>query len=188
MVNRLRGDPQFFADGQQDLAQRINKPVYVIPAPGQHGLPDEDGFSVSQQQRRGSGDRVVCVVSLPHMAMSDDLEPVANDPLWQVQWCQQPPAEQPDAIICRVVPIVSPTRILLHRPWAESLLRNGRRRCPNRWRLRRLSSPWNNPLMTHMPPMAQGGNCSGLGLLPVTTRMDAKKLVRPLTPACQASP
>ena len=100
VVNRLRGDPAFFQQGQEDIAQRIGKPVYVIPHLEAHGLPDEDTFHLRQQQRFGSGQFTACVVQLPHLAMSDDVEPIANDPLWRsIDWCATPPPQQPDAVI-----------------------------------------------------------------------------------------
>ena len=180
VINRLRGDPQFFADGQRDLAERIAKPVYVIPHLEAHGLPDEDGFGLSRVPKRGLGPNKACIVHLPQLAMSDDLEPIASDPLWHVEWCKTPPVETPEALILPgSTDSLADARFLWNSDWADSIRRWAKLGVPivgvcGGYHL--LGESISDPDAVD----GQGGTCKGLGLLPVHTVMDSHKLIRPV--------
>jgi adenosylcobyric acid synthase len=181
VVNRLRGDVSFFRDGQEDIARRIGKPVYVIPHLPEHGLPDEDGFHLSRQPRRGRGPRTACVVHLPHLAMSDDLEPIASDPLWQVDFCATPPAQRPDAVILPgSTDSLADARHLMRTAWPERLRAWAASGVPlvcvcGGYHL--LGESIEDPLRVD----GAGGQSAGLGLLPVATVMSEQKFVPPVT-------
>lgn len=185
VVNRLRGDPQFFADGQADLAARIQKPVIVIPHLEGHALPDEDGFSVSRTQRRGIGARHACVLRLPHMAMSDDLEPIAVDPLWHVQWHDTPPLQEPDAVILPgSTDSLADARYLLMSAWPDALRKWAQAGVPIVGVCGGYHMLGESIEDVHGSD-GVGGQCPGLGLLPVRTHMDSNKIVQPITATIQ---
>ena len=180
VINRLRGDAEFFKDGQEDIAERISKPVHVVPHLESHGLPDEDGYSITRQSTRGDGPHLACAVHLPHLAMSDDLEAVASDPLWSVQWHREPPVDRPDAVILPgSTDSLSDAKTLMAGPWPRKLRSWAAEGIPivgicGGYHI--LGEEIHDPKATD----GQGGTQVGLGLLPVSTTMASQKIIRPL--------
>ena len=116
IVNRLRGDPAWFADGARQLSEMVDRPVHVVPWLSAHGLPEEDTYHLSTaasakpqlaDTRSAAMDRAkrcsIMVVQLPHTAMSSDIAALQARDDCEVQWCQQPPAygehDLPDVVI-----------------------------------------------------------------------------------------
>ena len=131
VVNRLRGDQRFFAQGAQELQERTGKPVWTVPFRSDISLPAEDSYSVKSAKntqsvrdnhnasraslpRQGEidahGTLAVVAVQLPYAAMTSDLAPIAHDPSFQLAWHDAPPIDDPSAVI---IPEVSKLELML---------------------------------------------------------------------------
>jgi adenosylcobyric acid synthase len=81
LVNRFRGDPSLFADGIKTIADLTELPC-LGPVPffaAAKRLPAEDSLALDRAHH-GTGDFLIAVPRLPHIANFDDLDPLAAEP------------------------------------------------------------------------------------------------------------
>jgi adenosylcobyric acid synthase len=82
LINRFRGDPSLFADGQRLIAERTGVPCLgPVPFfPEAARLPAEDSLALDRKAPRSGGKFVVAVPRLPRIANFDDLDPLQAEP------------------------------------------------------------------------------------------------------------
>ena len=182
LVNRFRGDPSLFSEGQRLIEERTGVPCLgPVPFfPDAAKLPAEDSLALDHKKPRGSGSIVIAVPRLPRIANFDDLDPLRAEPeisLVIVEPCQPIP-QSADLII---LPGSKATRadlaFLRDAGWDVDILahhRAGKRIlgiCGGYQMLGR---------SIHDPDGIEGapGSSEGLGLLDVTTTLGPVKQLR----------
>jgi len=85
LINKFRGDPTLFADGQSFIARRTGVPCLgPVPFfPGAAKLPAEDSLALDSAPVAGparSGRFLIAVPRLPGIANFDDLDPLRAEP------------------------------------------------------------------------------------------------------------
>ncbi len=94
VLNRFRGDAALLAPGPQQLQALTGVPtVAVLPMWRDHGLPEEDGWYGTTTPRSGSGSvagQRVAVIAYPRISNLDEFQPLANLPDVQLLWARSP--------------------------------------------------------------------------------------------------
>jgi len=82
LINRFRGDPSLFADGQAFIAARTGVPCLgPVPFfPDTARLPAEDSLALDRKASPAKGRIVIAVPRLPRIANFDDLDPLQAEP------------------------------------------------------------------------------------------------------------
>jgi adenosylcobyric acid synthase len=82
LVNKFRGDPSLFADGMREIEAMSGWPSFgLIPHFADASrLPAEDAVALERPQAASSGERVIVVPRLPHIANFDDFDPLRAEP------------------------------------------------------------------------------------------------------------
>ncbi|WDL96529.1 cobyric acid synthase [Alicyclobacillus sp. ALC3] len=114
LINRFRGDPELFQDGEQWLEQYTGLPVLgVIPYISNIGIDEEDSMAFESERYRGAHSNLrkdstfvgppqirVAVVRLPHIANFTDFDPLFLEPDVEAFFTTEPVAlQRADAII-----------------------------------------------------------------------------------------
>jgi len=103
VVNKFRGDPTLFEDGITILEERSGVPVLgVVPYVFNHGIPEEDGVPIEEQNWQAPSQDVidVALIALPRISNFDDFDPLKAEHGVSLRYVSRP--EQlgtPDAII-----------------------------------------------------------------------------------------
>ncbi len=86
LVNRFRGDPALFAPGMDLIARQTGWPAFGLIRHFREAnrLPAEDAVALERRQDKGSGQFVVAVPRLAHIANFDDLDPLRLEPALRV--------------------------------------------------------------------------------------------------------
>ncbi len=94
VLNKFRGDAALLAPGPQQLQQLTSVPLAgVLPMRRDHGLPEEDGvFDDRPQAGAGVVTRRVAVVAPPHISNLDEFQPLARVPGLELRWARTPAA------------------------------------------------------------------------------------------------
>jgi adenosylcobyric acid synthase len=86
VLNRFRGDASLLAPGPQQLQQLTGVPTLaVLPMWRGHGLPEEDGVFDDAPTGHAGGTRIV-VVAYPRISNLDEFQPLRNLPGVRLQW------------------------------------------------------------------------------------------------------
>jgi adenosylcobyric acid synthase len=86
VLNRFRGDARLLAPGPQQLQQLTGVPTLaVLPMWRGHGLPEEDGVFDDAPTGQASGTRIA-VVAYPRISNLDEFQPLRNLPGVRLQW------------------------------------------------------------------------------------------------------
>lgn len=90
VLNRFRGDAALLAPGPQLLQQLTGLPLAgVIPLRRGHGLPEEDGwFQTAEDRGDGSAALHVVVVAPPHISNLDEFAPLNRVPGLRLGWAR----------------------------------------------------------------------------------------------------
>jgi adenosylcobyric acid synthase len=194
IVNKFRGDPSLFSRGVGILEERTGLPVLgVLPFIPSLRLSDEDAQGLEPGAAPGplgaEGFLDIAVPLLPRLSNFDDLDALGLDGRAMVRYVSRPEElGNPDAI---VIPGSKATRADL--AWLrDSGLADGLR-----W-LHRLGVPILGlcggyqilGLRLEDPKGIEGdpGSTEGLGLLPISTRLEPGKLVRSAWGTCLGGP
>ncbi|MBM7068271.1 cobyric acid synthase [Actibacterium sp. 188UL27-1] len=178
LVNKFRGDPTLFADGQSAISQRTGwHDLGVLPwFDGAWKLPAEDILDLSS---RAGGKIKVVVPKLPRLANFDDLDPLAQEPDVTVAIVPLDHALPGDATLV-LLPgsksTISDLEALRRSGWdidVAAHLRRGGHVLGLCGGYQMLGQRIDDPLGIE----GQGGTVPGLGLLDVTTRMVPEKQV-----------
>jgi adenosylcobyric acid synthase len=182
LINRFRGDPSLFADGQAIIADRTGVPCLgPVPFfPDAAKLPAEDSLVFDRKISPGNGSLVVAVPRLPRIANFDDLDPLRAEPDVSLVIVEpgQPLPQDADLII---VPGSKATRAdlvaLRETGWDVDILahhRAGKRVIGICGGYQMLGRAIHDPLGIEGEP----GSSDGLGLLDVTTTLGQVKHLR----------
>jgi adenosylcobyric acid synthase len=85
IINKFRGDPALFTEGEAIIARRTRRPVLgVVPYVGDLVLPEEDSVALGNKPRDrawGEADALrIGVVRLPHISNYTDFDPLEHEP------------------------------------------------------------------------------------------------------------
>jgi adenosylcobyric acid synthase len=85
IINKFRGDPALFTEGEAIIARRTRRPVLgVVPYVGDLVLPEEDSVALGKKRRDrawGEADALrIGVVRLPHISNYTDFDPLEHEP------------------------------------------------------------------------------------------------------------
>ncbi|MEO1307175.1 MAG: cobyric acid synthase [Pseudomonadota bacterium] len=178
LVNKFRGDPSLFADGQAEIARRTGwTDLGVLPwFDDAWKLPAED---ILDLRSRPGGKVKVVVPKLPRIANFDDLDPLAQEPDVTVEVLPLSAALPGDTTLV-LLPgsksTISDLEALRASGWDIDLAAHVRRGghvlglCGGYQMLGRFIR---DPLGIE----GSGGECAGLGFLNVTTEMEPDKRV-----------
>ena len=182
LINRFRGDPSLFADGQRIISERTGVPC-LGPVPffaDAAKLPAEDSLALDHKRTRDSGPIVIAVPRLPRIANFDDLDPLRAEPDVSLV-IVEPGHPIPQTAELIILPGSKATRAdlaaLRDAGWDIDILahhRAGKRIlgiCGGYQMLGRLI---HDPHGIEGPP----GTSEGLGLLDVTTTLEPVKQLR----------
>jgi adenosylcobyric acid synthase len=85
IINKFRGDPALFTEGEAIIARRTQRPVLgVVPYVGDLVLPEEDSVALGKKPRDRAGGEAdalrIGVVRLPHISNYTDFDPLEHEP------------------------------------------------------------------------------------------------------------
>lgn len=186
LINRFRGDPRLFDQGLEAIGRVTGWPCFgVVPwFAGAAGLPQEDATSLEQPEAsRGTPSATIRIAApvTSRIANFDDLDPLAAEPRVSVQFIVpgQPIPRQVDVIaLLGSKATAADLAVLRAQGWHHDLyahVRTGGRVIGICGGFQMLGRSLDDPLGHDGTP----GSFSGLGLLAVTTAMQAEKTVRP---------
>ena len=175
VLNRFRGDARLLAPGPEMLQQMTGVPTMaVLPMWRQHGLPEEDG--VFDEQSTGQGLRIA-IVAYPRLSNLDEFQPLRQVPGVQLVWARDARSlAGADWIILPGSKAVAADLAWLREQRLDAAIAT--------------HAAAGKPLMgicgglqmlgeTLVDPHGIDGNAPGLGLLPLVTRFEREKLLRP---------
>jgi adenosylcobyric acid synthase len=91
VVNRFRGDPALFEDGIRILEERTGLPVLALVANLEHGLDEEDRpFRIPVDERAPEGALKVGALLYPRVSNTEDLAPLLAEPDLHLTWVTDP--------------------------------------------------------------------------------------------------
>jgi adenosylcobyric acid synthase len=178
IINKFRGNPEWFADGRAWLARETGVPVLgVLPYLPTWDLEEEDG--ARPVPARPTPAVTVAAVRLPHLANAMDLDPLTRDARVRLNWVTDPTQlGHPDAIVLPgTTNTMEDLRWLHTSGWHAALLARHRAGvfllglCGGYQMLgRRVADPF------HVESAAS--HIAGLGVLPVSTTLRRAKTTR----------
>lgn len=181
LINKFRGDASLFADGAKAIERFTSWPCLGI-APHHAALarlPQEDSLALPCRPTH-EGKIHIAVLTWPHIANFDDLDPLAGDPAFRLTWCREGEAIPGDAqwvILPGSKSTLADLAFLRAQGWDIDLkahLRRGGRILGLCGGFQMLGRTLSDP---HC--MEGGGRAEGLGLLAVDTVFDTRKTVTP---------
>lgn len=179
LINKFRGDPSLLAPAIGDLVRRTRTPVAgVIPHLPRLGLPEEDSVALDAGPASTPDQLRITVVRLPHIANFTDFAPLESEPGVRVAYADEPRGLAGAALV--ILPgskdTIADLRFLKSEGFADALAAHRRQGgvvlgiCGGYQMLgRSVEDPHG---------VESGGHETGLGLLPVTTRLERRKTTR----------
>ncbi len=85
IINKFRGDPALFKEGERIIEARTRRPVLgVVPYAPDLALPEEDSVALGRKSCAGDWSEASClrigVVRLPHISNYTDFDPLEQEP------------------------------------------------------------------------------------------------------------
>ena len=176
VLNRFRGDPTLLAPGPQQLLQLTGVPtVAVLPMWREHGLPEEDGVFDEATSGSATGP-VIAVVAYPHISNLDEFQPLRTAGSVRLRWARTPAAlEGADWVVLPGSKHTSGDLAWLRAQGLDAAIARhaaaGRRVLGICGGLQMLGTELRDP-------HGVDGAATGLGLLPLTTQFERRKLLR----------
>ena len=201
IINKFRGDPALFDDGIAYIEKETNKPVFgLVPFYDDIHIDPEDSMSLDAMIEKNasientvgdaspdfspSKDKIrILIPRLPHVSNFTDIEALAREPEVAILWAKTPDLiQQADAVILPGSKSVIHDMAYLHETrWPEAI---NRFLTTEKGMVIGLCGGFQMLGRRIMDPeRLEGGreHIDGLGLLDITTRLDAKKVVRHAT-------
>ena len=185
IINRLRGDPDLFADGVSEIVKRTGWPCLgVVPWFADAALlPAEDSLGLASSPARQDGGLRIAVPALPRIANFDDLDPLRSEPgvcVTVVRPGEAIPGDTALVLLAGSKSTVADLQALRAEGWDIDIQAHVRRGghvlglCGGYQMLgRRISDPCGVE--------GPAGTIEGLGLLDVETELGGEKTVRRVT-------
>ena len=193
IVNRFRGDPSLFADGMRFIAERTGWPALgLVPfCPAAALLPAEDSLGLRGWRPKSDGGTLTIVVPLlPGISNFDDLDPLRHEPAVRLVTLRSGDALPGNAALV-ILPgsktTIADLRALRREGWDGDIAAHVRRGghvlglCGG---YQMLGQSIADPLGIEGPP----DTISGLGLLPVATRLTGDKRLSPVAGVANDAP
>ncbi len=174
VLNRFRGDASLLPPGPQQLQQLTGVPTLaVLPLWRGHGLPEEDG--VFDDTPTGGSGLHIAVVAYPRISNLDEFQPLRQLPGVRLSWARSPQAlAGADWVILPGSKHTSGDLAWLREQGLDAAIAEhaacGRRVLGLCGGLQMLGDAL-------IDPHGVDGDAAGLGLLPLSTRFDAHKLL-----------
>lgn len=192
IINKFRGDPALFADGYDAIAQRSGwRGFGLVPwLAATTRLPSEDGVVLQNRLAPGSGRKLIACPIFPHIANFDDLDPLRHEP--DVELAMIPPgtpipAEAALIILPGSKATLADMAYVRQSGWDIDILAHHRRGGAI-WGIcggyQMLGQTLSDPHGIEGVP----GTIAGLGLLPMTTTLEAQKTLRHITGTALGAP
>ncbi|MET0517314.1 MAG: cobyric acid synthase [Burkholderiaceae bacterium] len=179
VLNRFRGDAALLAPGPQMLEQMTGVPtVATLPMWRGHGLPEEDG--VFDDASTGGAGLNIAIVAYPRLSNLDEFQPLRSLPGVRLRWVREPrELAGADWIILPGSKAVAADLAWLRAQRLDAAIHAhaaaGRPVLGICGGLQMLGE-------SLLDPHQIDGNGPGLGLLPLVTRFERDKLLRPAAP------
>ncbi|MBF0528098.1 MAG: cobyric acid synthase [Deltaproteobacteria bacterium] len=184
IINKFRGDPDLFTSGIEFIEQQTNKPVYgVAPYYTDVFIDPEDSVAVQPDKRplrplRSDGLNVA-VIRLPGISNFTDLEALEREPDITLNYLgRSQPLDQYDLVILPGTKNTVEDAVWLVRSgWAKAIKNHtaaGGWLCGLCGGYQLLGQHILDPLAVESPR----GKVRGLGLMPLTTTLEANKVLR----------
>ncbi len=181
IVNRFRGDATLFSDGITALEERSGGiPVLgVVPYLKNHGIADEDAAGFSQAEQKSCNAAKIVVVKLPHISNFDDFDALKYEKNLRLVFSDA--AEELLSAAAIILPgtknTITDLLWLRETGLADLILQKSAAGTPivgicGGYQI--LGHTIDNPF--HIESETE--HCSGLGLLPIITRLTQRKTVR----------
>ena len=182
IVNRFRGDPSLFDEGERAIATATGwAALGVVPWFADAGrLPAEDILDLARHERRTGGRVVIAVPRLPRIANFDDLDPLAQEE--GVELVLVAPGEAIPVADCVLLPgsksTIADLAFLRLQGWDIDILAHRRR---GGWVIGLCGGYQMLGRSIADPDGVEGpaGRVDGLGLLDIETVLTPDKAVRP---------
>jgi len=179
VINRFRGDPALFEDGIRILEERSGLPVLALLPHLEHGLDEEDHvFLMPINGKGGQGKLKVGAVLYPRVSNTEDLTPLLAEPDLALTWVTEPGlALEQDLLILPGTKATLGDLVHLTASGMAEAIREASAR--GAWILglcggyQMLGSVLEDEAGTEAGP----DRYPGLGLLPLSTRFAASKVV-----------
>ena len=88
LINKFRGDAKLFANGAKEIERHTDWP-YLGLIPYNHALsqlPQEDSLAMAKPSASKDGAAHIAILTYPHIANFDDLDPLKNEPGVTLTW------------------------------------------------------------------------------------------------------
>jgi len=184
VLNKFRGDAALLAPGPAQLQARTGVPTLaVLPLWREHGLPEEDGVFDDAPAGRGAVRLRVAVVATPHISNLDEFEPLRRVDGLHLRWAREPGAlDGADWVILPGSKQVSGDLAWLRASGLDEAIQ---RHVAQGGAVLGLCGGLQMLGLSLNDPEGHDGEAgvamAGLGLLPLHTRFEADKRVRPAT-------
>ena len=177
VLNRFRGDPALLSPAPAMLEAMTGVPtVATVPMFWHHGLPEEDGVFDDRTSASGAVQTTVAVVAYPRISNLDEYQPLKNVPGLRLVWARSPA----DLAAADWVILPGSKHTSADLKWLrergldqaiEAHVRAGRRVLGVCGGLQMLGEAL-------IDPHGIDGNAPGLGLLPLVTHFEPRKVVQ----------
>ena len=176
VLNRFRGDARLLAPGPEQLQAFTGVPtVAVLPMWHGHGLPEEDGV-FDEAPLGAAGGCVIAVVAYPRISNLDEFQPLRGAPNVRLRWARTPAElEGADWVVLPGSKHTSGDLAWLRAQGLDAAVARhaaaGKRVLGVCGGLQMLGRALHDP-------HGVDGDAAGLGLLPLVTHFDRRKLLR----------
>jgi adenosylcobyric acid synthase len=180
VVNRFRGDAQLFEDGIRILEERTGLPVLALLPHLEHGLDEEDRpFRIPVDERAPAGKLKTGAVLYPRVSNTEDLAPLLAEPDLHLTWVTDPAlARDMDLLVLPGSKATIGDLVHLTTTGMAQALQDAAQR--GAWLLGLCGGYQMLGAELYDAGGSEGGPAQfpGLGLLPVSTSFEAKKITR----------
>jgi len=181
IINKFRGDPALFVEGEKIIAKRTGRPVLgVLPYAPDLVIPEEDSVALGRKHCSGDWAEAGClrvgVVRLPHISNYTDFDPLEQEPGVSLRYLDH--RQGLDGVDLLILPGTKNTiSDLLYLkesglfPQIQAFARSGGFLVGICGGYQLLGEEVRDPLGVEGPPRTE----TGLGLLPLVTTMAGEK-------------
>ncbi len=179
LLNKFRGDAALLASAVRDLERRTGKPLLgVIPHLHDLRLPEEDSVGLGDRHAPGPSGLVVGIIRLPRIANFTDFAPLEGEAGCRVVYAERPPDLAGSHLV--IVPGSKDTIADLRWLGAQGFAPALRAHAARGGAILGICGGYQMLGRTVEDPdgVESGGSETGLGLLPVSTRLGREKTTR----------